>query len=902
MSGQEVTDPALIAQLEAQSSLSGDAYLKTLDPTHAEQVKAMAEGRMAIPSGYQLKIPKNQQLLDDVSQYDPTFDSVNLGARAKTRGAFTSGVQARNITSFNTALGHLGTLAKAAEDLHNSSFPTYNRVINGIGPEVGATDLAGRVKAFGIAKQAVVEELGRAFKGAAPDVHGTKEWEKQISDADSPVALRRAIGQAADLLGSRINAMQDSYNAGMGTTDQPLPMLNPHARDALSAFQSDDYYDKGYKDQPALTAVVAPSKNDGEVPPAATPPAGGPSAPIAPPAAPAAGMTISDGTEQAASPTKLGEQVGAMISSGKSADDIRKFINDNGGDPSDFSNIDVNVEFAKKHPGYRPSVVTNQPLTGARSTLAKVSGSSVGAGLLASANTGLLGTLPKVAGAVGAVAGRLGGDNRSLSDIYNAESSGADFKLKLASNEHPIANAIGSTAGFIGADGLISAIPGVAKLAGKVPALIRPLVGDTLVGGLTGLGSSEKLSDVPTNVLSGAGASAAGGILGRGIAKGAGAILSPVATGAAKRLTDAGVTLTPGQLLGSMGGKIGGAVKAAEDKLTSLPGVGDVINSTRRGGVKDFNRAAINDALAPIKGTLPADMDVGHGGIAHAQQAVSDAYDNALSSMRAVPDAQLTNDLSKIGQSAKTMSQSHREQFASALDTDLQPYIAGKTQLDGGDIQAIKQGLDKRIGNLRGQGSSPQDRDLADHLADVRDSVLNLAGRTDPTSSAAFAEANQAYSMLSRVQAAAAKSKDGVFSPNQFRTAVTKRGYGTTTANVARGSAPMQQLSTDASTVLPSTVPDSGTPGRLAMGLLATGGVAGGGEGYRENGIAGMVPGALLGAAAFSKPGAKAFQYALAGSRGKTANTLGALIRANADLGGAVTAPLLLARATDSGN
>ena len=147
------------------------------------------------------------------------------------------------------------------------------------------------------------------------------------------------------------------------------------------------------------------------------------------------------------------------------------------------------------------------------------------------------------------------------------------------------------------------------------------------------------------------------------------------------------------------------------------------------------------------------------------------------------------------------------------------------------------------------------------------------------------------------MNAAAAKAKDGVFTPNQFRQAVTKRGYGTTTASVARGDSRMQQLATDASTVLPSVVPDTGTAGRVALAALAGGGgILGGGGGYSEGGASGALAGAALGGALFSPLGARAVQSVLAGSRGRALNTLGDVLRRNAALGGAVGTPLLLER------
>lgn len=919
---ETVTDPKEAAAAvragadKGPVTLTGEPLLSTLDPATASQVKAMAEGRMALPNGMSMRSPQAQKLLGLTAQYDPTFDVANAPARTAARKAFTSGAQGKNITSFNTALGHLGTLAQRTEDLHNSSLPLWNGVANLAESATGDP----RVTNFNVAKQAVVDELERAFKGTGGNVHEIRQWEDTINSSRSPAQLRGAIGQAADLLNSRIGAIRDSYNAAMGTTDQPLPMLNQHASDALAAFQSPDYQSKGYQAVAAHPGNSAPPPGDGsppDSPPASPDGAPPPPAPGGAPIAPTAAIVSPDGSSNFSTPDdqKIAGEAQALLNDPKSTRADFDALASKYGRPAFGDDLDRALALRAK--GGSASVLT--PVSGRDEGSPTYNGvvngvlsqtgldpADVRAAGIAAGDTVSFGTLPKVVAGTQALGSRLTGDNRALGDIYSSDLATANGAVQGARDAHPLAALAGDTAGFIGGDGILSAVPGVARLARAVPAALRPAVGDTLFGAATGLGSSDSLDEVPGNIAKGALLTGAGGAIGRGAARTVGGLLSPIANASVQRLTQAGVTLTPGQILGASGGIVGRAVKGVEDRVAGFPVIGDVINSTRRGGVEDFNRKAINDAVAPINAALPGDVDVGHAGIQHARQTVSDAYDAALSQMRAAPDAQFSSDLSAIGQRSQALSSQGRERLANIMDTDVQPYVAGRTQLDGSDIQAIKQGLDKHVANLTGQGSTPQDRDLAEHLSGVRNAVLDLAGRTDPTSSAAFTQANQAHSLLSRVEGAAAKAKDGVFTPNQFRQAVTKRGYGTTTRSVAAGTSRMQQLATDASTILPNTVPDSGTAGRAALGVLAarlgTGGVLGGAEGYREGGSAGAVAGATIGSALLSRPGARAAQYVLAGSRGRTSNTLGALIRRNADLAGAVGSPLLLSRLSNGGN
>jgi hypothetical protein len=208
--------------------LTGADYLSTLPKPMADQVKAIAEGRMSFPSGFALKTPYWQQMVTRVSQYDPTFDSVNYNARAKTRNDFTSGKSAQNITSFNTAIGHLGELDKAIDGLGNSDYVPVNAASNataGINPKRAAA-----LSAFNTARNAVVEELTRAFKGTGGSLSEVQQWEKLLDPNASPAALKQSIKTAVNLLGSRIDAVGEQYSKGMGTTSDATKLLSPKAQ------------------------------------------------------------------------------------------------------------------------------------------------------------------------------------------------------------------------------------------------------------------------------------------------------------------------------------------------------------------------------------------------------------------------------------------------------------------------------------------------------------------------------------------------------------------------------------------------------------------------------------------------------------------------------------------------
>lgn len=908
----EITDPTALSQLNA----SGDDFLGQLSQTHgpgyAALVKATAEGASAAPSGMAMRTPYGQQLTQDVYQYDPTADAVNLPNRISARKAFTSGKQGQALLAAATALEHSKNLDDAVTNLGNVN-PGFGltHIVNGVRNAIGDASGDTNVTQFQNTVTPLVDELERAYTQTGGNVTAIKDLRAGINLSQSLPQQRKAIQTFATLLAGKIDESNKAYNLAMGTVGKTAPGVSPEAMQLMQQYQSPDYVAKGLAGLAAGPgdAGGSPPANGGNppiIPGGSTPPtSGGPAAPTGP-------VALSpDGSSNFETPDDKAfyDAETQLIQNPKSTRADFDALSAKFGRPAYGRDLDKALD-ARNSSG---AIVNNIGFTRTASghtdpsLLGEVASSAPGAAVIEGANAASFDTLPKVAAGLSAVGDKLtSADPRSLGDVYDANLAGNNAKMEALDAAHPLAALGGQVGGFVAGDRLLGsgikavgdAVPGLAALGSRIPQALRPAAQDATYGAATGAGGTDNIADLPGNVLTGGGTAALGGALGRGAVRGVAALASPIADASVQRLTKAGVTLTPGQILGAGGGLVGRAVKGVEDRVAGFPVIGDIINNARRGGVEDFNRASINDALAPIGESANG---VGHAGVADAQQKVSDAYTSALSKMTATPDAAFTTDLQQVAQKSNGLSQSHRDQFANILDTDLQPYLNGKTQLSGSDLQDVKQGLDTRIANLQGQGSSPQDRDLADRLGDVRTAVMSLAARTDPAAAADFAKADQAYAMLSRVNNAASKAKDGVFTPNQFRQAVTKRGYGTTTNKLATGSALMQQLSTDASTVLPSTVPDSGTAGRAALGLVgghllggAPGAALGAAGGYEQGGAQGALVGGALGAAAFSRPGLRGIQNVLAGSRGKTFNTLGDILRANASLGGALGTPLAL--------
>ena len=286
------------------------------------------------------------------------------------------------------------------------------------------------------------------------------------------------------------------------------------------------------------------------------------------------------------------------------------------------------------------------------------------------------------------------------------------------------------------------------------------------------------------------------------------------AGGAAQRaLADAGVTMTPGQILG-------GSYKAAEDQISSLPVVGDFIRNAQRRSINDFNTATYNEVLKPlgVKYMGP----VGTDGVSAVKGVISDAYDNALSKMKFdATDPQFVSDLANLKQLATGMPKAQQQTFNNIIKTQIDSKLGPIGIMTGEQLK----GVQNELGNLaKGYKNDPSfdNRQLGDAIAELKATVQkSLPNYNPPDTVSTLAKADAAYANYVRLRAAAASTgsmnSGGIFTPAQLSAAVRASDKSVGKGAVATGNALMQDFATGGQSVLGSKYPDSGTAGRALM-------------------------------------------------------------------------------------
>lgn len=355
-----------------------------------------------------------------------------------------------------------------------------------------------------------------------------------------------------------------------------------------------------------------------------------------------------------------------------------------------------------------------------------------------------------------------------------------------------------------------------------------------------------------------------------------GRAIAPHASEQARALYEAGVRLTPGQAAG-------GAVRRVEDALTSAPLVGDVVRGAQREALDTFNTAVANRVLQPLGATVPRNVQPGRDLVEFVDDTISRAYDGAISRAQPfAPDRQFAQDLAGIGQQFMT-PRSRAEYNSIVRDRVLSRLQAG--QISPAEYQTIRSDLGL-LGRRYGSSQAPADQEMAEGFRALQGAFDSLLARTNPQIARELRAANAAFAGFVRMSDAASRqgSNNGVFSAAQLSGAVRANDRSVRRGAYARGDAMLQDLTDAGRAVLPSSVPDSGTAGRLAT-LAGIGGVLGGQMGVPAGVLAGG-GGAL---AAYTPLGRQALAALLLARRPAPVQAAGDLIAAS---GAPVTVPL----------
>lgn len=430
---------------------------------------------------------------------------------------------------------------------------------------------------------------------------------------------------------------------------------------------------------------------------------------------------------------------------------------------------------------------------------------------------------------------------RNVSSLVTGGPTGVDKLVQDREREYQDRRTAAGESGFDGYRMIGNAVsPANLAIGAGMPAAAT-LAGRAALGAVRGAGvgalnpvadaenfGSEKLKQVGAGAAFGAAVPVVTGSLAR--------VISPRASlnPDVQLLRSEGITPTVGQVLG-------GRANTVEEKLMSVPILGDSISNARGRALQEFNNAAINRATAPIGQRV---QGTGQEAVKEAGDAISAVYNQAKSMLGGFRlDQQAQTQLANL----RSMAQSGLEgRERKAVEGYFKDYLQ-KPALTADAFKELDSKLATDVARYSGASDAYQQK-VGDVLATVRQIVADNAKRANPQAADLLKQADAAWANLVRVEGAAkaGMNNGGVFTPAQLNMAVRQADSSVRDRSTARGTALMQDLSKAAQQVLGNRVPNSGTTDRALLNLGSLGGGA-----YLDPSIPiGLIGGAAL----YTKP------------------------------------------------
>ena len=402
-------------------------------------------------------------------------------------------------------------------------------------------------------------------------------------------------------------------------------------------------------------------------------------------------------------------------------------------------------------------------------------------------------------------------DNTGL--VARLPEGGVDQQVRQRETEYQAKRAAAGESGFDGwrlAGGIAPSLALPAVSATSLPA--RMAIGATAGAANNALApvtSGDFATEKRNQVITGAVAGGAFPVLGAGLAR----VISPKASTnpAIQSLRAEGITPTPGQVLG-------GAAARTEEKLASLPIVGDAINNAKTRAVGELNRAAASRALSPVGEALPEGM-VGREAVEFVGDTLGKKYDELLPGMTVRADKEFADNIRNLSGMLRngSLDPKYANGFDRFLRTNVLNKFKGQNALTGKTVKEIESDLGQTIARYA-KSQDPDARLYADALREVQDNLRGLVARSNPGAAEQLKAINTGYANFKRIERAASGvgADDGVFSPAQLQSAVRALDRSKDKRAFSRGTALMQDLSDPAKAVLGPKVPNSGTADRIA--------------------------------------------------------------------------------------
>lgn len=573
----------------------------------------------------------------------------------------------------------------------------------------------------------------------------------------------------------------------------------------------------------------------------------------------------------------LNATVSKMLRGGRSADDIKAYLNTvEPGLGDRTQNLDWwETEMRKPEANRaRPEDYVNVEEVRTQASLpekalGEIAQTPVGTALLGATDFATMGAIPQFTG--------------------NPE--GARAAIKGAELADPGSFLTGQILG-----GITSGI-GLEALAARYGMKLSPAAIGAIQSGGYGFGASEEegLAAVPEAVGSAA-LGYGGGRLGQAVGSLVGGAARGVKDTAVSAMRERGIPLTIGEMLGPK-------ATAIEARLAQMPVIGPAIGARLDEGTEALNRAAFDESLQSLRslGEKYADYGpkIGASGARKARTNVSQAFKDALSGVDIKQDATFQRNVSNMWTELGEIPDAGPK-ILKALNDQLGELLKPGRKITGTEVQASLRKID-RIGRSF-KTNELYESSIAPRLNAVEDEIRSAVERQAPDVLPKYDAARDAWRKVNVISDAVKRATRGeradargVFSPDELQAAgmANAEKFTGKGSSITRGY-PFQELSETAIDVMTPR----GRSGSAYTLPLTTAGLVGGASylaqpGQTTNQTTGVTSGeprdpmlsALLGAGAaglvaapYSRVGQSLLSRMLLSERGPNAETIGNLL------------------------
>ena len=327
--------------------------------------------------------------------------------------------------------------------------------------------------------------------------------------------------------------------------------------------------------------------------------------------------------------------------------------------------------------------------------------------------------------------------------------------------------------------------------------------------GLYGAGTGEDLESRSKNALIG---TVTGGAASKAVDK-----LLPKKSETAKKLQAKGIPLTPGQALRDAGTIGSDLISALEDLSTSYPGAGAPIQAKRLETLIETNKVLLNEAVAPLQIKIPKDLSTREA-YSYVDEIISKKYENVLNKLSLSNtdnlEIKILNTLEE-----SVLDPTEQARVLRIIDVNLTNKIKDGT-LKGRDLKNAQTVLRQKAESFEKKGGF--EGEIGQVIRQIKE-VLENEIDIQNVDSKDLKIVNQVYRNLIPINDAMQQAviQEGVFTPAQLLRAIKKADKTKRKTRVIKGDNTLQETAEQASKVLGTSYPDSGTASRLlAQGVI----------------------------------------------------------------------------------